>query len=311
VRVEGGVSSAIIGDVEKLVFAIDGAVAEARTGAFFGNNQAPLTSRTIAFISQSTITQREVESDPSILDPNSPLRGPGFVAPIGIGGHFPPGVSYTPQVDLFGIENTNRDTSFHVGPSGIAGAPDSIRLTKRFNIDPRYIPSRIPLSEYVAPPDSYGFVSGMEPNAQPRGIGRSPEASPSSRTASWSAASGLLPGNNRLCRRREFPLSANYDPQKRDRSLEAEYVAFAALGGSSKLGLRVGSLEVLRLFPLSIFPRGASTRRYHATALRRRWPGAPPALVGFGLSLGRGIPTAVSMPYCGSPARTRLWRCEH
>ncbi|MGH9677998.1 MAG: hypothetical protein ACRD36_12920, partial [Candidatus Acidiferrum sp.] len=113
VRVEGGVSPAITGNKEKLVFAVDGAVAEARTGAFFGSNQAPLTSRTIQFISQTTITQREVESDPSIADPNSTLKGPGFVAPIGIGGHFPPGVMDTPQVDLFAIEGTNRDTTLH------------------------------------------------------------------------------------------------------------------------------------------------------------------------------------------------------
>src|SRR5207302_9422820 len=96
-----------------LVFAIDGALAEARTGAFFGNNQAPLTSRTIQFISQSTVTQREVESDPSVLDPNSTLKGPGFVAPIGIKSHFPPDVPFTPQPDLFGIEHTNRDTTLH------------------------------------------------------------------------------------------------------------------------------------------------------------------------------------------------------
>src|SRR6478735_5565584 len=65
VRVEGGVSPAITGNTEKLVFAVDGAVAEARTGAFFGSNQAPLTSRTIQIISQSTMTQREINSDPN------------------------------------------------------------------------------------------------------------------------------------------------------------------------------------------------------------------------------------------------------
>ena len=64
-------SPAITGNPAALTFAIDGALAEARTGAFFGNNQAPLTSRTIQFISQTTITQREVESVPSITDPAS------------------------------------------------------------------------------------------------------------------------------------------------------------------------------------------------------------------------------------------------
>ena len=51
------------------------AVALARTAALFSNNQAPLSSRTVRFIS---------------------------------GIHFPPGVSDAPNADLYGIENTNR-----------------------------------------------------------------------------------------------------------------------------------------------------------------------------------------------------------
>src|SRR5260370_221088 len=53
----------------------DVAVALARTGAFFSNDQAPLSSRTVRFIS---------------------------------GIHFPPGVMNQPPADLYGIENTNR-----------------------------------------------------------------------------------------------------------------------------------------------------------------------------------------------------------
>jgi len=51
------------------------AVSLARTAAFFSNDQAPLSSRTVRFIS---------------------------------GIHFPPGVSGAPNGDLYGIENTNR-----------------------------------------------------------------------------------------------------------------------------------------------------------------------------------------------------------
>ena len=57
VRVESGVSPQITANTTNRVFAIDGAVSLARTGAYFGNNQAPLTSRTIQEISQTTITQ--------------------------------------------------------------------------------------------------------------------------------------------------------------------------------------------------------------------------------------------------------------
>jgi uncharacterized protein GlcG (DUF336 family) len=62
------------------------AVALARTAAFFSNDQAPLSSRTVRFIS---------------------------------GIHFPPGVANAPNGDLYGIENTNRgcplNTSFLPG----------------------------------------------------------------------------------------------------------------------------------------------------------------------------------------------------
>jgi uncharacterized protein GlcG (DUF336 family) len=56
------------------------AVALARTAAFFSNNQAPLSSRTVRFIS---------------------------------GIHFPLGVNGTGPGDLYGIENTNRGCSFN------------------------------------------------------------------------------------------------------------------------------------------------------------------------------------------------------
>jgi len=59
----------------------DRAVGLARTGAFFSNDQAPLSSRTVRFVS---------------------------------GIHFPPGVSFTPNAALYGIENTNRGCDLQV-----------------------------------------------------------------------------------------------------------------------------------------------------------------------------------------------------
>src|SRR6266851_670771 len=64
-----------IGNFGQVQDANDVAVALARTGAFFSNDQAPLSSRTVRFIS---------------------------------GIHFPPGVMNQPPADLYGIENTNR-----------------------------------------------------------------------------------------------------------------------------------------------------------------------------------------------------------
>src|SRR5262249_41598548 len=112
--------------------------------AMFANDTAPLTSRTIQFISQTTITQREVESNPN-ESPTSPLNGPGFVAPIGVGGHFPPNVDNAPQVDLFAIEHTNRD-------SYIAGNGQAFDFQTRFNVNPAFIPA----GQNITPPLSYG-----------------------------------------------------------------------------------------------------------------------------------------------------------
>ena len=169
VRVEANVSPLITSNPAALSFAIDGALAEARTGAFFANNGAPLTSRTVNFISQTTITQREVDSSPDVTDQNSPLYGPGLVAPIQVGGHFPPGVADTPQVDLFGIEMTNRDTSTAVDANG-----NTVTLPSRFNVPLQYIPAGVSLT----PPNSYGYISGIDPTAQPRGIGTLPGGLP-------------------------------------------------------------------------------------------------------------------------------------
>src|SRR5580704_6538736 len=56
------------------------AVALARTAGFFSNDQAPLSSRTVRYIS---------------------------------GIHFPPGINFTANAPLYGIENTNRGCPFN------------------------------------------------------------------------------------------------------------------------------------------------------------------------------------------------------
>jgi len=240
VKVENGVDPGILGDVNKLVFAIDGAVAEARTGALFGNMNAPLTSRTIQYISQTTVTQREIESYPSITDPTSTLRGPGTVAPLGIGNHFPPNIPFTPQVDLFGIEYSNRDTSYHPSADRIHGTPDDQQLLQRFNVDSAFIPSNIPENQELAAMDSFGYASGLLPGATPRGIGTLPGGIPITRTVPGSAFPQVIggigvffPGKTGFATESNCSLSSNYDPTKPDRTLEAEYMAFAALGGTS------------------------------------------------------------------------------
>jgi uncharacterized protein GlcG (DUF336 family) len=310
VRVEAGVDPAITGNIAKEVFAIDGAVALARTGAFFGNDQAPLTSRTIQFISQSTVTQREVESDPSILDPNSMVAGPGFVAPIGIGGHFPPGVADTPQVDLFGIENTNRDTTAHT--SVAAGGTG-----QRFNVPTVDIPANIIASnEELVAPDSYGAISGLEPAANPRGIATLPGGIPIYKVVPGTSTSVVVggigvyfPGKTGFADEENSQLGSNYNPNKPDLSLQAEYIAFAALGGEPTLGLGVGTLGGVALPPgVGILPLQPDNRiDLVGITLPLFGPddgNGPTELFNYGQALGVGDPNSQSAATANQPLQS-------
>lgn len=208
-----------------LAFFAEGAVAKARTAAFFSNGdptnvdetspvgtRAPLTSRLVRFISQTTITQREVEAISALNAPDT-LRGPGYVAPIGLGGHFPPEVRHTPPVDLFAIEHTNRDrvpgdavalvadptlVNDFVNPGIVApfvpmvnvrtvgGRPVNANQNPedppaagdilRFNIPFENIdPTKV---DALREPLSFGEVSGLDPNARSRGIATLPGGIP-------------------------------------------------------------------------------------------------------------------------------------
>src|SRR5258705_9223931 len=79
----------------------DVAVALARTGTFFSNDQAPLSSRTVRFIS---------------------------------GIHFPPGVMNQPSADLYGIENTNRGCTLVNDPNFQSKIPPSLALGGGFGL---------------------------------------------------------------------------------------------------------------------------------------------------------------------------------
>jgi uncharacterized protein GlcG (DUF336 family) len=87
--------AAAVGNFGQTLDANDVAVALARTGAFFSNDQAPLSSRTVRFIS---------------------------------GIHFPPGVTNQPPADLYGIENTNRGCTLVSGAAFQNQIPPSLAL---------------------------------------------------------------------------------------------------------------------------------------------------------------------------------------
>jgi uncharacterized protein GlcG (DUF336 family) len=265
VRLEEGVLTAIP-DPATRVFAIDGAVAKARTAAFFANGEGPLTSRTIRMISQSTITQREVQSNPSLLDPltsdpfndadpTSLTYGPGFVAPIGVGGHFPPGIANTPPVDLFGIEHQSRDGKRNAGLDGIKGNADDVLLAARFNVDPAYIlPAAMDYMTKDGFPESFGVQSGILPQAQARGIATLPGGIPLYKKVAGAPFPTLVggigvffPGSDGYATHEQnFIAGVNQTAVARTNApkvLESEWIAYAAAGGSSMLvGGSVGTL---------------------------------------------------------------------
>jgi uncharacterized protein GlcG (DUF336 family) len=287
-RMEGGVAPVIRNNVNNLIFAVDGALSKARTGAFFANNQAPLTSRTVQYLSQTTMTQREIESNPNIPDLNSTVRGPGFVAPIGIRGHFPPNVPFTPQVDLFAIEHTNRDSIIHPGPDRIKGTADDRVLPARFNIDPGYLPPGVELF----PPESYGLLSGLDVNTQSRGIATLPGGLPIYKNGFLVGGIGVFfPGTTGYATAENSRLNSVFDPSKPDRSYEAEYIAFAALGGSTAGGVRIDNLNGVAPVPGIDLPAGRID--LVGITLDIYGPGGTQGirnLVTFGATLGVGNP---------------------
>ncbi len=272
VRVEAQVP---IFDQTTMVFAIDGAVSLARTGAFFASggdrgvaSAGPLTSRTVEFISQSTITQREVESSPDLADKNSPYSGPGYVAPIGIGNHFPPGVTNAPQVDLFGIEQNGRTPVLGAGADNLLGTADDTA----YNVA---APNLAVAAAAVPSSPSYGVVTGLDATAQSRGIATLPGGIPLYKTDPATKLPFLVggigvffPGPNGYAtyEQRFQPVGNPANEVKAENSrlnsdltLEAEWMAFAAAGGTTVAAPQLKSL----LFPVgSLGPNAAPVPGY-------------------------------------------------
>jgi uncharacterized protein GlcG (DUF336 family) len=259
VRVEAGVDAALQADPQQLAFAIDGAVAKARTAAFFSSSAAPLTSRTVRFISQSTVTQREVQSSPTHADPT--YRGPGFVAPIGVGGQFPPEIPFTPQVDLLGIERQSRDSRVHAGADGQLQTADDFTLNHRFNASQDAIPDLA--KEFLQVwPESYGVITESSEGSQARGIATLPGGVPLFKPVVVAGVPQLnlvggigvfFPGEDGFATHEQGFVHASARggvPQSEkartnaDRVLEAEFMALAAAAGGGIRGLSAFARDV-------------------------------------------------------------------
>jgi uncharacterized protein GlcG (DUF336 family) len=128
--------STAVGNFAQTQDANDIAVALARTGAFFSNDQAPLSSRTVRFIS---------------------------------GIHFPPGVVNQPPADLYGIENTNRGCTLVNDPVFQSRVPPSLALSSGFG--PGVITGKVDRNDSNAEAVNPGGVPIFYKNVVLGGIG--------------------------------------------------------------------------------------------------------------------------------------------
>jgi uncharacterized protein GlcG (DUF336 family) len=124
------------GNFGQMQNANDVAVALARTGAFFSNDQAPLSSRTVRFIS---------------------------------GIHFPPGVMNQPPADLYGIENTNRGCTLINDPAFESKIPPSLTLGGGFG--PGVLTGKADIMDSIATAVNPGGVPIFYKNVVLGGIG--------------------------------------------------------------------------------------------------------------------------------------------
>jgi uncharacterized protein GlcG (DUF336 family) len=189
------------------------------------------------------------------------------VAPVGVGGRFPPEVLNTPLVDLFGIEHTNRDSIVHPGANGVRDSAsvvfdalgnveplslsgDDVLLPARFNIDPAFVPA----GQEIYAPESYGFVSGRVTEAQGRGIATIPGGIPLFRDTDGNGIGDTLvggigvffPGPDGFATHEQgFVPGVGQTATQRintNKVLEAEFIALAAAGGSVQAGAPVGAI---------------------------------------------------------------------
>jgi uncharacterized protein GlcG (DUF336 family) len=159
-----------IGNFSQPVKTADLAVGLARTASFFSNDEAPLSSRTVRFIS---------------------------------GIHFPPGIMFTGNAALYGIENTNRGCGFNVAFNPGLDVPKATMLDGSipgtgvvtgkkdvFDSDPNAVnPGGIPLFKNGVIVGGVG-VAGIPANV-----------------AEYAALVGSLTGNSNFGNPNQLPLS--------------------------------------------------------------------------------------------------------
>src|SRR5205823_1851027 len=101
----------------------------------------------------------------------------------------------------------------------------------------------------------------------------------------------FFPGKTGLATEENSALSINFDPSRRDRSTEAEYMAFAAVGGAGMIGTLAGVAPLPEIG--LVFPTGRID--LVGITLDVIGPGGtegPRTLLNFGAQLGVGDPNS-------------------
>src|SRR5207253_6835658 len=102
----------------------------------------------------------------------------------------------------------------------------------------------------------------------------------------------FFPGATGFATEENSSMDATYNPSKRDRSLEAEFMAFAAVGGAPGIGFGVGTLDGVPRLPEIIFPVTPSSRidlvGITLDIVGPRGAQGAPFLAAFGATLGQG-----------------------
>ena len=337
VRVEDGVSPPITGNTR--TWSSPSTAPSPRRGPARSSptTRRPLTSRTIQNISQSTITQREVESNPSITDPNSTSRARASWPRSASRATSRRASSYTPQVDLFQIEQTNRDSIDQLDrPDGIL--PSTLRRYSRSVAVQR----RPRTSSTRTRPDAQSHGARvvrlrLRPGADRSslgGIGTLPGGIPIFKVVDVNGKPDIVVGGIGVFfpgrpatppRRTRRSTTRLYDPKKPDRRSRPSIVAFAAAAAQPRAGAhrlpddhrRAGRLPPvpgLDLLPASRTASTSAGSTWSAITLDVFGPDgiqgrASSSTYGHTLGLGKGTATARTCrcpPIAGDPVSVAL-----
>jgi uncharacterized protein GlcG (DUF336 family) len=202
-------------------------------------------------------------------------------------------VPQTPTANLFAIEHTNRDSTVHPGSDGIkgvgAGTAADILLANRFNIN------TLAPGAMLFAPDS----SGDHAVYQGRGIATLPGGIGIYKNLQLVGGIGVFfPGETGFASEENSVLSENFDPTKPDRSFEAEFIAFAAVGGSTLANNKIGAIgNAPDLGPAFDLPFGRLDVDGIKVPVFGPLVGGADALVQFGRSLGAGVINGTNATY--------------